>query len=105
MGYDGPRWRTGVFDGKDWDGSRDDWPWRWSLLRSGASRGICAIVMFIVVFVGIFVRPRRRAQSRGRIGSGVGIDIAWGFGCVVVVVAFVTLCGGRWWDARCDVVI
>jgi hypothetical protein len=93
-GYDGPRWRMGVFDGKDWDGSRDDWPWRWSLLHSGASRGICAIVMFIVVFVGLFVRPRRRVQSRGRIGSGVGINIAWGFGCVVVVVVFVTV----WWE-------
>jgi hypothetical protein len=75
------------------------------LLHSCASQGVCVVVIFIVVFVGIFVRPRWWAQSRGRIGSGVSIDIAWWFGCVVVVVVFVTMCGGRWWNTRCDVVI
>ena len=62
MWYDGPRQRTGVFDGKDWDGSGYDWPWRGSLLHSGASWGTFTIVIFIVVFVGIFVRPQWQLQ-------------------------------------------
>jgi len=83
IGYDGPGWRTGVFDRKDWGGSENDWPWRGSSLRSHASWGVCAIVIFISIFVGIFVRPWWWVQSRGGIGSSVGIDIVWGISIFV----------------------
>ena len=83
MGYDGPKWRTGVFDRKDWGGSGDDWPGRGLSLRGRASQGVCVIVIFISIFVGIFVQPRWRVQSRGRIGSSVGIDIVWGISIFV----------------------
>jgi len=42
---------------------------------------------------------------RGEIGSGVEVDIAWGFGCAVVGVMLIAMHGGRWWDMRRDVVI
>lgn len=44
-------------------------------------------------------------RLRGEIGSGVEVDIAWGFGCAVVGVMLVAMHGGRWWDMRCDIVI
>ena len=57
MGYDGPGWRMRVFDGKDWDGSGDDWPGRGLSLCSHASWGMCVTIIFIAIFVGIFVWP------------------------------------------------
>jgi hypothetical protein len=72
---------------------------------SGASRGVCAIVVFIAIFIRIFVRPSQQTQLRGEIGSGVKVDIAWGFGCAVVGVMLIAMHGGRWWDMRRDVVI
>ena len=81
------------------------WPWRGSSHRSGASRGVCAIVVFIMIFIRIFVRPWWQTQLRGEIGSGVEVDIAWGFGCAVVGVMLIAMCGERWWDMRCNVVI
>ena len=73
--------------------------------RSGASWGVCAIVVFIAIFFRIFVGPRWRTRLRGEIGSGVEVDIAWGFGCMVVGVMFIDTCGGRWWGIERGVVI
>ena len=62
--------------------------------HSGASRGVCAIVVFIVtVLVEGFDRPRWRAQLRGGVWGGVCINMVWGFGCVVDMV-FVSAHGG-----------
>jgi hypothetical protein len=38
-------------------------------------------------------------------GSGVDVDIVWGFGYVVVGVVFVAMHGGRWWDTGHGVII
>jgi hypothetical protein len=89
----------------DCGGSGDDWPWRGSSPCSGASRGVSAIVVFIMNFIRIFVGPWWRTRLRGEIGSGVGADIAWGFGCAVVGVMLIATRGGRWWDMRRNVVV
>ena len=73
--------------------------------RSDASWGVWAIVVFIAIFVRIFVGPRWWMRLRGEIGSGVEVDIVWGFGCTVVGVMFIDTCGGRWWGIGCGVVI
>ena len=52
-----------------------------------------AIVVFVVMVL-VFDWLRRRAQSRGGVWCGVGVDVVWGFGCVVVDVVFVAACSG-----------
>ena len=49
--YDWPGWGTRVGDGKDCGGSGYNRPGWGSSLRSGASQGVCAIVIFIAIFV------------------------------------------------------
>jgi hypothetical protein len=48
--YDRPGRGTRVGDGKDCGGSGFDRPGLGSLLCSGASQGVCAIVIFIAIF-------------------------------------------------------
>jgi hypothetical protein len=66
--------------------------------------GVCAVVIFIAIFVRIFDWPRRRAQSRGGIGCDAGVDVVCGFVCAIVMVSDVG-CGGMWWRSRCYIIL
>ena len=79
-------------------------PRRWSLSHSIPSQGIFAVTL-VLVSVRVLVGPWQRARLRGEIGSGVEVEIAWGFGCAVVGVMLIAAHGGRWWDMRRDIVI
>ena len=64
---------------------------------------MCAIVVSIADLG--FVRFRWWTSLGGEIGSGVEVDIAWGFGCAVVGVMFIATCGRRWRGMKRNVVV
>jgi hypothetical protein len=83
-----------ISDRKNRSGGGQDWPRRGSSFCSGASQGVCAVEVFVVVLFWGFNWPRRQAQLRGGVWGGVCINMVWGFECVVVDMVFISAHGG-----------
>jgi len=94
VAYVWPGWGARIFNEQNWGGGGYDWPGRGSLFCSDASWCVCAVVVLFVAVL-VFDWPGWWAQSRGGRGGGVGINMTWGLGCVVVDVVFVAACSGR----------